>query len=143
METTQIEEPAGNGSSPTGKDRPFLLSTLCVFAWVSYGLMTLLLLAGILYSGYISEVFNQYLDPESRSGIPLPVWFVTGFILNATAFTGVFMIWRLRRTGFLLFTISTLLLAVMHLLRADISLAAALFYLTIIVLFGIYFRRLS
>ncbi|MFH1160719.1 MAG: hypothetical protein V1733_07210 [bacterium] len=121
--------------------RPLVLSALCIFSWIYFGLMALLFLTAALYNGWITEIVHQYLPESALSeGVTLGL-FLTGFLLHATSFAGVIFLWKLRKIGYVLFSIPALLVVLVHLFRSDISWIVTALYILLVISFGIYYRR--
>lgn len=129
----------------TGKQhkRPLLLSLLCFFAWIYYGILTLLFLLGLFYSEWISEVIHQYLPQEGNAAIPVYLLFLGLFLLHGTAFSGVILLWKLRPAGYIIFAVPSILIALFHLFRPDISWASTAVCAILIILFGLYYRMMK
>ncbi len=121
--------------------RPVLLSVLCVFSFVFYGLISLIFLFALFYSGWISEVRNKYLieGTESKDIILLITAF--GFVLHLISLIGSIIIWYRRKSGYLMLSISTLIMVLFQLLSDRISILTTAVYIILIILFGIYYRR--
>jgi hypothetical protein len=120
---------------------PFFLRLLIVFTTIIYGILGLFFLVALFYEKSIGEIIHQYSDagdfPISSATI-----FVAGFALNGIAIWGLTGIWHLRLRGFYLFAIPTFLLALYQLIRPQISLVFLIYYLTILILFALFVRKL-
>ena len=123
--------------------RPLWLSALCIFSWILYGCLAALFILALFYTGWITELIVQYVPDKSWVSGEVILLFLCGFMLYVIAFTGVILMWKLRRTGYYLFTIPTLLIAAFHLFRPDISWISTALYILLVILFGIFLRRMS
>jgi hypothetical protein len=121
--------------------RPFLLTLLCLFSFVFYGLISIFLLLAFFFSGWISEVRNSYLPDRTESKGTIIFIIVTGLLLHLVALYGSINIWHRRKSGYLMLSISTLIIALYQLFSDKISVFTTAVYILLIVLFGIYYRR--
>jgi hypothetical protein len=121
--------------------RPFFLSLVTVFAFVFYGLLSLFFLAALFFSGWITEVRNKYLTEGTESKQSIILIIAAGFLLHLVSFIGCIKIWFMRKSGFLMFSISTLMIALFQLFSNRISLFTTGVYICFILLFGFYYRR--
>ncbi|NQV02684.1 MAG: hypothetical protein HQ542_08570 [Bacteroidia bacterium] len=126
----------------TGK-RPLLLSVLCLFAWVCFSILSTLFLLALFYSGWITEIINQYIPDETWSTTQVSLLFLGMFILHATAFSGVILLWNGRRTGYYLFSVPTILITVFHLFRPEIPWLSTAVYAILVILFGLFYRQMK
>lgn len=124
------------------KKRPLLLSVLSLCAFVYFAVIALIFLASLLYSGHISTVVNTYVPEDAFTPSQIFLMFLTGFTLNAVAFTGVVLIWKMRRLGYYMLSLACILISVFQLTTPRASLTSTLAYIAFIFLFGLFFRRL-
>lgn len=137
--TTNTEsENKGNAS----RKRPLLLSLLCLFSWIYYGLTGFLFLLALLYSGWIAEVISQYIPDQSLSPIQTSLLILGLLLLHAVAIAGTILLWIGKPAGYYLFSVPTILLASFHLLRPEISWISTAVYAILIILFGVFYRKL-
>jgi len=136
-EPNPVERPG----SPERK-RPLLLSLLCLFTWIYYGLLAIFLLLALCYSGWITGVIRQYI-PEQNGSKGLMILLFSGlFMLHAAGFSGVILMWNLRRTGYYIFSVSTLLITLFHLFRPEISWLSTAVYVILVFLFSMLIRQM-
>jgi hypothetical protein len=121
--------------------RPVFLSVISVFAFVFYGLISLLFLLALFSSGWISEVRNHYLPEGTETKQMIILITAAGFLLHLTSLIGSINIWYRRKSGYLMLSISTLIIAVFQLFFDRISIFTTAVYICFIILFGIYYRR--
>jgi hypothetical protein len=122
--------------------RPLLLSVLCLISFVYFALLSLICLAGLLYSGWITRVTMQYLPTEEFTKAQILLFFGAGFALHGLAFAGGFLIWKLRKTGFYMLGISCLIIAAIQLLIPFTAIASTALYVIFLFLFGFFYRRM-
>ncbi|GEM_PF-492955 len=133
---------SGGQEKQAGK-RPLLLSVLCLFAWIYYGIMALLCLLALFYSGWITEVINQYIPDRTWSATQVTLLFLGLFLLHATAFSGIILLWNIRQIGYYLFSVPTILITVFHLFRPEIPWFSTAVYALLIILFGFFYKKLK
>jgi hypothetical protein len=121
--------------------RPVFLSVISIFAFVFYGVISLLFLFALFSSGWISEVRNKYLPDGTESKQMIILITAAGFLLHLTSLIGSINIWYRRKFGYLMLSISTLVIALFQLFSERISIFTTAVYLCFIVLFGIYYKR--
>jgi hypothetical protein len=121
--------------------RPFFLSLICIFIIIFYGLISLLFLAALFSSGWITEVSNKYLTEGTESKQMIILIIAAGFLLHLVSFIGCIKIWYMRKSGFLMFSISSLIIALSQLFFVKISVFTIGVYICFILIFGFYYRR--
>lgn len=136
----------GNASSahpsPVNGKRPVLLTALCLFSFVFFGMISLLLVISLFYAGSFGSLLNTYLAGATLNTSGVFLIIASLFIIYAGAFTGILFMWRLRRRGFYLFTGAVLVLVVFQLFSNDFSFLSATILIILLLLFGIFFRKL-
>lgn len=142
MEEETNREPEKN-TEKIFHSRPFLLSLLCLFSFIFYGLLALLFLLALCYSGWITEVISHYVPQEEIRKRWIILVFSAGFLLHALAVTGAALMLKMKRAGYYLFGISSLIIVGYHLSQPDISILSTLVYCTLVILFGFFYNRLS
>jgi len=121
--------------------RPLFLGMLCIFAGVYFFLLAVLFLSGFFYSGWVSDAINMYADADRYS--PAGIKTVLGVLaaLFILGFTGIVVMWRMKRYGYYFFGISSIILASFQLFRPEISVSGTIIFIALLILFGLYFRR--
>ncbi|MDP4281859.1 MAG: hypothetical protein Q8867_06870 [Bacteroidota bacterium] len=128
---------------PRKIQRPVILIALCLFSWVFFAVIALLFLTSLFFSGWITKIIHTY-TPENFSPHTIVVLFsLAGFLLHAVAFSGVILMWKMKISGFIIFAISVLLIAVYQMFQGQISLPVTLTYIVLLLLFGLFFKRFS
>ncbi|MCX6245675.1 MAG: hypothetical protein NTU98_13355 [Bacteroidetes bacterium] len=122
--------------------RPFLLTLLCLFSYIFFGLISLIFLAALFYSGSITWMVLRYTpeNPMTRTGIFFYIF--GGFLFHALSFTGTLLIWKLKKKGYFLFGVSTLIIAVYQLFSSRISPLTTAVYIFLILAFGFFLRKM-
>ena len=120
--------------------RPLLLGIFCIFSFVFFGTLSLLFLLSVFYSGWISDVIDQYThDSYSKTQVLLIT--LGGFVLHATTFTGAVQMWNLKKSGYWLFSISILITSGYQLFRHTIPISYTLLYISLVILFGLFYGK--
>lgn len=125
----------------TPDTRPVLLTVWCLAAFVFFGIFTILHFFGILYNNWIIEVTNQYIPEELNTKTEVRFLFLAGFILHATALAGAVLMWRLRRLGYYLLSVSCLIVSFYQLFQSNFTVASTFLYIFMIIGFGLFYRR--
>jgi len=121
--------------------RPTFLSVICIIAFVFYGLITFLFLLALFFSGWIARVRNTYIPDGTDSKLIIIAITAGGFILHLVSLIGSINIWFRRKSGYIMFSVSTLIIALFQLFSDRISVFTTSVYVCFILLFGIYYRR--
>ncbi len=123
--------------------RPFLVTLLCLFSFVFFGMIALLFLVSAFWSGRITEVMNYYLTGTTRSMAGVLGIAAGGFILHAACIAGCIMMWKMRRIGYYLFGIASLVITLLQLFNKNAATATIAVYILLIILFGIFYRKME
>lgn len=137
-----ISTTPGNDQEENAR-RPFLLTVLCLFSFVFFGLISVLFLLALLYSGSIADMVLRYAPENSLARIPVLFYIFGGFLLHALSLAGIILIWKMRRLGYLIFGISSLVIAASHLLATQISPLITTLYIGLILAFGLFLKKLK
>jgi hypothetical protein len=124
------------------RPRPVPLTALCLISFVYFAILSLFCLAGLFYSGWITRVTLQYLPMEEYTKTHTLLVSGAGFFLHGLAFTGVLLIWKLRKTGYYMLGLSCLIIAAIQLLIPSTAITSTAIYVIFLLLFGIFFRRM-
>lgn len=122
--------------------RPVILTLICLFCYVFFSLLALFFLAGIIWTDWVITVTNQYAPSELFSATRIRFYFIAGFLLHLLALTGSILIWRLKKTGYFLLGLSCLAIASIQSLVPQITITTTAAYILLLVLLGIFYRRL-
>jgi len=132
-----------NKPSPLPKhDRPFLMTILCLFSWVYFGLLFALFITGLIYSGWVTDAINLYTDVSQYSKIGVSLVLGISSVMFLLALTGSVLLWKMRRPGLYVFGISALLLICLQIYRPGLSFSGAGISIALFILFALYYRRL-
>lgn len=124
---------------------PIGLSIISVVALVYVMFHLLLVTGGLFFSAWVTNVLNEYsfTDYNLERG-NLVFLLVVLWLLLAASLSGVIMIRLMKRAGFYIFTVSMLVLFAVRLsVAGQLNWLSASFGLLLIVLFGLYLRRMG
>lgn len=124
--------------NPSGP--PFLLSLLVVFSLVFFGLISMLFLISLFYSGSIIRVINEYIPEGSVHPAKVILITIAGFLLHGTAFTGTLLMLKMKKAGYFLFGIAALIICSYQLFQDNISVLTSLIYISLIILFSFFYK---
>ena len=123
------------------KSRPVLLTVICLFAFVFYGIISLFLLISVFYSGWITDVVNKYAPQNIHSKAYILMLVLGGFVFHASSLMGVIKIWKMKKAGYYWFSLSSLTIALFQLFNHRIPASSTAVYIGLIVLFGLFYRK--
>jgi len=123
------------------RNHPFFLTILCLFGWVYFFVFMVLFIAGFFFSGWVTDAINLYAPvvQYSKTGVTLILGLFS--VLFILAFSGIIVMWNMRRYGYYIFGISSLLLASLQLFHFRISFSGPFIFIVLLILFGLYYRR--
>ena len=127
---------------PAERKRPFLLTALCIFSFIFFGLISLLLLASLLFSGSFRELINTYVTGDPVSFGILFSLLLAMFLLTAAAFAGTFLMWRMNRKGYYLFGIPVLAICCFQLVQKEVPVFTTWILVLFLLLFGLFYKKL-
>lgn len=122
-------------------ERPLLLSLLCIFSWVLFGVLTLFFLAGIFQAGWIMKVTNQYLSSTVYTTSEIRIFMVSGLALHLIAVYGISQIWKLKKRGYFIFAGTCLIISLYQLFNPAYTVITVLIYILLTILFGLFIRK--
>lgn len=123
--------------------RPFLLTVLCLFSFIFFGLISVFFLLALLYSGSITDMVLRYAPEFSVKSYTVVIYILGGLFLHALSLTGTILIWKMKRVGYLLFGTSSLIISIYQLFATKISPLTTAFYIVLILAFGFFLKKLK
>jgi hypothetical protein len=141
-----MEQPEQSAELPVvpevKRNRPVILTMLCLASLVFFGFLSALFLAGVIWNDKISAVMAQYQMAGKGSFSGNLLFFLTGFFLHGLAFTAIVMILWLRKAGYYLLGTACLAIAGYQMYNPSGTVASTVIYILFILSFGVFFRRL-
>lgn len=127
----------------TNVHRPFFLSIICIAIYSYSTLFILLFLTGILYNKWITKVLNDFLTVGEVHPNSILILSFVGIILYSLSFMGAFFIWKLKRKGFYIYLISSLLIISLPYLFHFGNVISTIVLLLLVVLILAHYRKLN
>ncbi|MGA3012429.1 MAG: hypothetical protein ABSD71_00195 [Bacteroidales bacterium] len=137
----EISMKSGNAREDVAK-RPFLLTLLCLFSFVFFGLISMLFIIALFWSGTIADMVLRYAPEHSVQRFTVFCYILGGLILHLSSLTGIILIWNMRRTGYLIFGVSSLIISGYQLFASQISILTTAFYIALIIVYGVFLKKL-
>jgi uncharacterized Tic20 family protein len=129
-------------AKPERTRRPILLTLISLFSFVFFGFIAILFLLALFNAGWITDVLNKYLPENGESHLRVFMYILAGFLLHASSFAGTVMIWFMKKKGYMLFAVSGLIITSYQLFQSRISFMTTGVYIFLIILFGIFYKKL-
>lgn len=123
--------------------RSFFLSILCVVVFVYSTLFILLFLSGIIFNNWITSVLNDFLNDDIYKKQFILGFSATGSFLYGLSFAGAFLIWRLKRFGFYIYTFSSIALIIIPFIFNLESWVSSVILILMIFAFASFFKKLG
>jgi hypothetical protein len=123
--------------------RPFLLTVFSLFSFVFFGLISVLFLIALIFSGSITDMVLRYAPENSPARITVLFYILGGFLLHGLSLAGNILMWKMRRLGYILFGISSLIIAAYQLFATQISPLTTAFYIGLLLAFGFFLKRMK
>ena len=123
--------------------RPFLLTLIGLFSFTYFGFISFLFLLVLFNSGWITEVLNKYLPESVKSRTGIFMLILAGFVLHALAITGSAMIWWMKKSGYIIFAISCLIITSYQLFQTKVSFLTTGIYIVLILVYGLFYKKLK
>jgi len=123
--------------------RPFFLSILCVAIFSYSTLFILLFLTAVLFNSWITNVLNDFLTIGEVKQSSILLLSLVGIVLYSLSFYSAFLIWKLKRRGFFIFLISSILLVVVPYLFQFGNVISAIVLLLLAALILLHYRKLN
>lgn len=89
-----------------------LLRMLCFFSITYYSLISLTLIAGLIFSEFITGIGRLYVPELALSRFDIGIYLFAGLVLNLGAIFGLILILRHNKAGLFVFLTSALLVMV-------------------------------
>lgn len=99
-------------TTPEVKSRPKFLTVLCILTFIGSGLATLLYLIALIAFGAISGVLDSVPGMGAMGDAGMAI-FAVFFVLAFLSLFGAIMMWKLKKTGFYLYTLANIILLIL------------------------------
>lgn len=121
--------------------RPVFLTIICLFGLVYFFVFSILFLSGFFFAGWVTDAINLYTPVDRYSGNNVRLIMGMFSLLFILSLSGIIAMWNMRRYGYYIFGISSLILASFQLFQPKVSFSGPVFFIVLLILFGLYFRR--
>ena len=145
-----MSETLDNVNNEAGK-RPVFLTVICILSFVGIGLailgyVTALTLMGVVEAGSSSlssamEEAGATVTSGPSTGI-IWAYIIGGFVSALIQLVGVIQMWKLKKSGFMLYTIPAVLMIVLSFLYAGFSIGI-IFPIAFIVMYGVNLKSMK
>lgn len=114
MENNEITQTFGEENTPTPKRSSFL-QVICILSFIGSGFS---IFGGLIYTLFLDDIIDVLIESgidfyiklaDALSAIPKS-YFGAEFVLAIGSLVGVLFMWRLKKVGFHIYTISNLLI---------------------------------
>jgi len=121
--------------------RPLVLTALCLFSFIYSGIIALLMITAIFYSGTLTRIVEKYASKGTFLVSPVLIFFSLA-ILFSGVFTGTLLIWKMKKKGYYVFGVSIFAITIFQLLSPQVNVIATLADIGLLIFFGFFFRLL-
>lgn len=122
--------------------RPFLLTLLCLFSYVFFGLIALIYLLAIVFSGTLADMVLRYAPEKYGTPSLVFVYSLGGFLLHTFSFLGILLMWKMKKLGYMFFGISSLIISSYQVFASRISPLTTAVYIFLLIAFGLFIKKL-
>lgn len=93
--------------------RPFILSILCFIVFVYSSVFFTLFTFSAIFYHWISFILHDFLPDIQIDKLTILLVSVIGMVLYAGSFLGAFFIWKLKRAGYFIYLMASLITAIL------------------------------
>jgi hypothetical protein len=150
-----------NAGAPA--QRPTFLTVLCILSWIWQGIVAIFLVLAMLAIGVVSAVAESDAvqeglaemsasDPSMADAVASTasasvgmLWaaVIVGFLCVILSFIGVLQMWKLKKTGFYLYTAAFLISTIMGFVAGDASIGGVIFSGAFVAMYGLNLKHMS
>lgn len=142
----------------TGKtaERPVFLTVLCILSFIAAGISVLAYAAAFALIGAVSAgasamqgeagaAFSQAMSQAAPSAGLLWAYIIVGFVTVILSLIGVIKMWKLQKSGFMLYVVATVASTVMGIVYSGMtaSMMGIVFSVLFVVLYGLNLKHLK
>jgi hypothetical protein len=141
-ETSKEELPAKGGNIQVeSSKRPFFLTLVAIFAFIFIGFYLLFNLVALFNSGWIAKVNKQYLQGDDAPPILTTLEYTVGVFLHLAALVGLYLMWKLKRKGYLVFSGAVLIISSIQLFTNGAPVMTTFVNIALLILLGTFYQR--
>jgi hypothetical protein len=124
-------------------DRPLILSALCIINFIYFCIILLLFIGGLVSSSWVYKVINTYFSEYHYSKFVVFLMLISGTLLTTGSLYGIIKMWFLKKMGFFIYLIASLLIVMIQLVRIRMDWLNISINLFFIILFSLYVRKMT
>ncbi|MCB2219814.1 MAG: hypothetical protein KQI35_05405 [Bacteroidetes bacterium] len=122
--------------------RPFLLTILCIAFMVFSVFLSILFLLAIFQNNWITDVLTDYFPERAVSPSFVLFFSLAGFVTYSSATIGAILMLKMRKIGFYIYLLSTLIIIMVPHLMSYGNWYASGIFISMAILFALYFRKM-
>lgn len=126
----------------TSVTRPFFFSVICFSIFIYSGFLSLLFLLALINNNWVTQILIEYFPEKSISSTSVFLLSSAFLVLNILSFSGTYLLWKMRRTGFFIFLFATLVIIALPFILGYGNLISSAILLIVVLLIAIYYNRL-
>lgn len=132
-----------NLNTETGK-RPAFLTVICILSFVGIGLAIIGYVAALTLMGVAQAAISTATEgvAEGPSTAIIWIYIIGGFVSAIVQLIGVAKMWKLQKSGFLLYTIPSVLMVILGVLYGGFTFGV-IFPIAFIVMYGLNLKHLK
>ena len=150
-----------NAGAPA--QRPTFLTVLCILSWIWQGIVAILLVLAMLAIGVVTAAVNtdamqeglaemSASDPSMADAVSSVatasagmLWaaVVVGFLCVILSFVGVLQMWKLKKSGFFLYTAAFLISTIMGFVAGDYSTGGIIVGGAFVAMYGLNLKHMK
>ncbi|UCG27112.1 MAG: hypothetical protein JSV24_09065 [Bacteroidales bacterium] len=144
VEEPKAEAPEQPQQEVAKKERPTFLTVLCILSFIGSGLSSLMFLIAVVAAGVIMD-FLTGLPGMSELSAGGSGFFLVSLLLALGSLFGAILMWKLKKTGFYLYSASNILAIFVPVIFAAGGIAwfGVLITVVFIVLYGLNFKHME
>jgi len=122
------------------KNRPILLSILCFFVFTYSGVLIIFFFSSVINAKWITKMLNEYSLNVYYSTTEIFLFSIIGLIFFLILFFGAIKLWFLKKSGFIILSISNFLFIAFQLLTGNFNVILLILCTLIIIIASFYYR---
>jgi len=145
-----MSETLDNVNNEAGK-RPVFLTVICILSFVGIGFAILAYVAALTAISLLQAGANSMTDLAREAGATVTegpsmglawAYIIGGFVSALVQLIGVIQMWKLKKSGFMLYTIPAVLMIILTFLYAGFS-VGIIFPIAFIVMYGVNLKAMK
>lgn len=126
------------------KNRPLGLSLLLIFSFVYNGLLTIVMILGLIFPDIVQNILQQYYKQIYISGTSAILFALAGTIVFGISFFGLILLWRYKRRGYTYYVLAqTIMLFTLVVILRSYDYTNIAIAVVVLVIFGLYAKNMT